>query len=345
MTNYAWAVVGAGPAGITAVGKLIDQGVEPSSIVWIDPAFTVGDLGKSWMNVSSNTKVNLFIAHLKATQAFNYEANCLPCQLETLDPNDTCQLSYAVAPLQQVSDNLVKKVVSKQACVTSAHKTDQGWSLGCDDQTVVNADQVILTIGAEPKEMNYDVPTMPLTLALNPERIQAEVNPDQTIAVFGSSHSAVLIMKYLLERGCKVINFYRSPLLYAIYHDDWIEFDNTGLKGLAARWAKQNLDDGNTYPGLQRYPSDEQHIAEYLPQCDQAVYAIGFCARQIDGIDCSNYDQTTGVIAPGLYGFGIAFPEKVVDRVGHQEFSVGLWKFNVYAERVIPQWVQDQVVS
>ena len=35
--TYAWAVIGAGPAGIAAVGKLLDHGVADKDIVWIDP--------------------------------------------------------------------------------------------------------------------------------------------------------------------------------------------------------------------------------------------------------------------------------------------------------------------
>ncbi|MDF1759629.1 MAG: pyridine nucleotide-disulfide oxidoreductase [Coxiellaceae bacterium] len=342
MTAYAWAVVGAGPAGIIAVGKLLDQGVKPESLLWIDPAFAVGDLGKTWMNVSSNTKVDLFIASLKATKAFDYAMNCDGCALEDLDPDDTCQLSNTVAPFKKVTDYLLTQVTGKQTTVTALTQQDKGWQLQCANGDVLQASQVVLCVGAEPKSLNQAVEEMPLQVALNPERVSAEVNPDNTVAVFGSSHSAVLVIKNLLERGCNVVNFYRSPLLYAIYHGDWIEYDNTGLKGLAARWAKQNLE-SKPYPNLTRYPSDAEHIAEYLPACQQAVYAVGFSPRQIDGVDCSEYDPQTGVIAPGLYGFGIAFPESVTDRAGHRELSVGVWKFNNYAERVIPQWVANCV--
>ena len=60
--SYQWAVVGAGPAGIAAVGKLLDQGIEPTEILWLDLQFKVGDLGAYWQNVSSNTTVQLFIS-------------------------------------------------------------------------------------------------------------------------------------------------------------------------------------------------------------------------------------------------------------------------------------------
>ena len=45
MKNFDWAVIGAGPAGIAAIGKLLDAGIEPQRIAWIDPTFAVGDFG------------------------------------------------------------------------------------------------------------------------------------------------------------------------------------------------------------------------------------------------------------------------------------------------------------
>ena len=45
MTQYTWTVIGAGPAGIAAVGRLLDHGIAPEEIAWIEPEFTAGDIG------------------------------------------------------------------------------------------------------------------------------------------------------------------------------------------------------------------------------------------------------------------------------------------------------------
>ena len=34
--SYAWTVIGAGPAGIAAVGRLLDHGIAPEEIAWVD---------------------------------------------------------------------------------------------------------------------------------------------------------------------------------------------------------------------------------------------------------------------------------------------------------------------
>ena len=53
MKVFKWAIIGAGPAGIAAIGKLLDIGTAPKDILWVDPAFNVGDLGDKWAPVSS----------------------------------------------------------------------------------------------------------------------------------------------------------------------------------------------------------------------------------------------------------------------------------------------------
>ncbi len=70
MTEYVWTVIGAGPAGIATVGRLLDHGIEPDEIAWIDPDFTGGDFGTRWRGVSSNTRVAGFLNYLAASPAF-----------------------------------------------------------------------------------------------------------------------------------------------------------------------------------------------------------------------------------------------------------------------------------
>ena len=171
-------------------------------------------------------------------------------------------------------------------------------------------------------------------------KLKATVDEKDTVALFGSSHSAVMIMRDLLDAGVnKVINFYRSPIRYAVFMNNWILFDNTGLKGNAADWAKHHLH-GDLPERLERYYSDPAHIEKYLPECTKVVHAVGFERRQIPitGCEALAYNDKTGIIAPGLFGIGIAFPEGKVDPLGNFEYNVGLWKFMTYLERIVPIW-------
>ena len=53
-----YAVIGGGPAGILALGKILDK-IGPKKfydeVVWYDPKFKVGMFGEKWYNVPSNT--------------------------------------------------------------------------------------------------------------------------------------------------------------------------------------------------------------------------------------------------------------------------------------------------
>ncbi len=57
-----------------------------------------------------------------------------------------------------------------------------------------------------------------------------------------------------------------------------------------------------------------------------------------------HYNGQTGVIAPRLFGIGIAFPEHKIDD-GHPRYIVGLNCFMDYAQRLIPQWATNNDID
>ncbi|MDI1352969.1 MAG: FAD-dependent oxidoreductase [bacterium] len=339
---YQWAVVGAGPSGIAAVGKLLDNGILPTDILWVDPQFKVGDLGHFWFNVSSNTKVKYFTEFLNAITCVDYQSHAGHFSLSSLNPEDTCTLSHVVKPLQWVSEQLQSQVISVHTSINQMNLSDRVWSLTSISHHF-KAKNVILATGASPSNLNYPgVEVIPFDLAIDKEKLGASVHLDETYAVFGSSHSAIIILRHLVDLGVKkVINFYRSPCRYAIeINDNWILFDNTGLKGQTAAWAREYID-GQLPANLERYNTSESNIARFLPQCNKVIYAVGFEKRK--NIVIGHYEDTehnphVGIIGPGLFGFGIAYPELKTDPLGTVESQVGLWKFMVYLNKVIPVW-------
>jgi hypothetical protein len=343
MTLFSWAVIGAGPAGIAAVGKLLDLGIEPQKIVWIDPEFKVGDLGAKWRNVSSNTRVELFLKFFHEAKSFEYGPQENKFAINNLNPKDTCLLSFALEPLQWITDNLKSKVNCITQKVLQLKLADRHWSVALGGSEVL-AQNVILATGSEPKSLSYPgVEEIPLTTALSPEKLKSAVSKVDTIAVFGASHSAMVVMQSLLE-NCevkKIINFYLSPLKFAVYFDDYILFDDTGLKGRAAEWAKENIN-GRLPARLQRIIATEDEIRVHLPLCNKVIYATGFQKRLIpvEGMLSLKHNDRSGIIAPGLFGLGIAFPEAHTDRFGNLEHRVGLWKFIDYLNNVLPVWMK-----
>ena len=338
-----WLVIGAGPAGIAAVGKLLDHKIPEDQIGWLDPAFQVGDLGGKWQRVPSNTKVGLFLQFLSNCHSFRYKDCKEPFTINKLSPHDHCLLKEIAAPLQWVTDYLTSAVRTMREEAVALNHGKGCWEVKTRS-SLIRAKNVILCIGAESKQLPFAHPSVvSLETALNPSKLAREINSQDIVGVFGSSHSAVLVLANLLQLKPKMIyNFYRSPHLYAVEMKDWILFDNTGLKGTAAEWAKQHLD-GTQPRNLQRCLISDKTFEEVLALCNKVVYAVGFERRKIPVLEqypTANYQETTGIIAPGLFGLGIAYPQTQLDPLGNKEYRVGLWKFMDYLNTMLPIWIK-----
>ncbi|KAJ3114486.1 hypothetical protein HK100_001651 [Physocladia obscura] len=378
--QFQWAVVGAGPAGIAAVGKLLDAGIDGKQIAWIDPQFDVGLLGRKWRSVSSNTTVQLFADFLAASPAFKYSASDSDSNnkhvLHSLPPADTCKLSFIADPLLEVTTALRAQVVPLTSFVTRISKTSKAvadnsnndinnssewqWQIFTEPTSTipaVSSRNIVLAIGSVAKTLPPPAANPALSLialedALQIDRLAQICTPSDNVAVFGSSHSAIMIVRDLLEtvHVHAVVNVYRADILFAekVGHGKFIN-DSTGLKGNTAKWARENLlDDANLPQGLTRIKTSgdkggEDVATRVLKTCTKVIYAIGFERERLDveGVDLNKYDAKTGVIAPGLFGVGIAFPELGEDAVGKLELQVGLWKFMRYLNRIVPEWVAN----
>lgn len=341
--TYEWAVIGAGPAGIAAIGKLLDESITPSNILWIDPYFNVGDLGRYWQNVSSNTSVALFIKFLSAIKSFSFHKAPHDFNLSHFPLENTCTLHYVVEPLQWITHHLATIIHQEQTVIHELKLANRQWSLISDTQSF-KAKHVILATGAIPESLNYpEVETVSFEVAIDKDKLKQQMQPSDAYAVFGSSHSAIMILQYLVELGAKkIINFYRTPCRYALPMDDWILFDNTGLKGQTAQWAKQYID-GVLPKQLERHVTNDKNTTRFLTECNKAIYAVGFKRRNnivINNFEQLHYNPHVGILAPGLFGFGIGYPELHIDPLGNQEYQVGLWKFLIYLNKVMPIWLR-----
>ncbi|OBK86960.1 FAD/NAD(P)-binding protein [Mycolicibacter sinensis] len=342
MDTYSWAVVGAGPAGIAAVGRLLDHGIAGNEIAWIDPDFEAGDVGGKWRAVSSNTKVGLFLDYLNASPSFRFD-EAPAFELTTLDPEQTCALGMVADPLVWVTQRLCERVVPLRTVATELTLQDRRWTVHTEGGKL-SSTNVILAIGSVPKRLSYPgLEEIPLEVALDPGKLSQLALDGATVAVFGSSHSSMIALPNLLQTPVrKVNNFYRNPLKYAVYLKDWILFDDTGLKGEAARWARENID-GTHPPRLHRCWVDGPEFSERLQECSHVVYTVGFERRQLPLTPQwgpLTYDDSNGILAPGLFGIGIAFPEYRINPLGSGEYRVGLYKFMQLLDDALPLWLR-----
>ncbi|KAF2429853.1 hypothetical protein EJ08DRAFT_650078 [Tothia fuscella] len=361
------AIIGAGPAGLTVASNLLDQGA--SKICIFDPAFNAGRINEKYREVPSNTKAGLFVQWATGTKAFSEIINHAPSgnafeKLKSLDPNKTCQLSDAVDVAKLLSDGL--RIHPKVTIVTSTidhlAKHKDTWRL---PQSDISASRVVLAPGSHPRGNpmlnNYPhITAIDLDIALAPTKLRKAVPSGSTVGIIGSSHSAILALKNTFDlEDVSIVNFYRSPLLYAIYKEDYILYDNTGLKGMAADWAKDTLESDHLPPNIWRINlkadsrSEEEIYDAELKSCTHLISAIGYDTNKLPRIDVDGlpvapvFDSLTGKFhsrknssehLQGLYGAGIAFPERVTDPEGNVESAVGWMKFMKFVRRVLPEW-------
>lgn len=262
-----WTVIGGGVAGITAVAKLLDENVGGKNIHWICSDFCVGDLGKKWRNVSGNTSVKRVKEFLLAYESFDLKERQSDFDIFKMPEDQTCYLSDIVKPLEHSIKVLVTKVNIYRQLAINVKSTNQNVTITLDNSQKITSNKAIVAIGAEPKKALYqDVQEIGLDIALDQSRLSQAISPDDTVAVFGSSHSAVLILKSLVENNVKkIVNFYIEDIKYAVDTPDGIINDNTGLKGVAAKWAKQYLDK-NLIENLIQVRSTKANIAKFLPE-------------------------------------------------------------------------------
>lgn len=347
MLKFEWAVIGAGPAGIATVGQLVERGINKEQILWIDPYFTVGDFGRHWSNVDSNTNAAFFRDYLTHLDSFEYNNRQQQYTFDNLDSKQTCKLGTLIEPLSLITKTLQNKVNVYTGTVVKTHLYNRLWHLTMQDDTVLAAKNVVFATGAIPKTMSSPdyIDNINMYDALNPDTLAKRCGNEDTVAVFGASHSAVILIRDLLNLNVKkVINFYRQPLKFAVNLGDWILFDDTGLKGNAAIWAQEHLN-GKLPNKLERVYASDTNVMEHLPFCTKVIHAIGFTKRSplIEGFPEWSHNSYNGIIAPGLFGVGIGFPETKTDPYGNTESRVGLRKFMVYLDDVIPLWFKYSV--
>lgn len=331
VSSYDWAVIGAGFAGITALAVLLESGIKASTIVWIDPEFNVGRVGKCYGNVPGNIQVQSILYYVSNCPFLKNIGSSAIEKLYEYKLDDYPLLQVIIDPLQDFTDYLRKNVPSIKDSVSEIVRSGNYWRLPLSG-AVIKAKKVILAIGAQPKRLNYVCPEIPLDDALDKDKLTEYISQDDVIAVFGSMHSAMLILKYLAGYSVKqIINFY--------LHDYF--FGAPGLEGETALWVKNTLEKG-LVTNLIRVQNISENRDKWLNICTKAIYAIGYEQTKIsiNGSYEIHFDENTGKIDENLYGIGIAFPATGFYN-GHKIAKNGLNAYLAYAKKLIPHWVNQ----
>jgi hypothetical protein len=341
--NAEWLIIGDGVGGIASIGVLHDLGIPYEDIIWVGSDFNVGRIGELYSSVPANNITQKFIDFINACATFRECDAPSIKELQEQDPHEFPELGIIVPALKDITAYLRTRLDSYKGWLKDLHFAHDLWCAQVNNVTI-KARHVILATGSHPRELNYEnVSVIPLDYALNKESLAGYVDNNSTIGIIGGSHSGILIIKYLYELKIqKIINLFRSPIVYTVDAGGWNMNAFNGLKGLTAQFAREVLEGPNPPENIVRAFNNEENRKRYLPECDKIIYSVGFEQNPLPlspEHQHLNYDDKTGVIAPRLFGIGVAFPEYYCDPQGNVDHRVGLTSFMDYAQRIIPQWV------
>ncbi|WVR08418.1 hypothetical protein IAU60_005473 [Kwoniella sp. DSM 27419] len=393
MPAYQAIIVGAGPGGLATVLSLLDAGL--TDILWVDRTFGGGRLNELYREISSNTKVHIYLDAIESSSTARgiVKRSSSPNAVDTLrsmDPESTCMLSVAGDMIVMLERGALARdeVTKYRGEVSKATYNDSQWHVelapcngengsSSSDLPSASAPRLFLCTGSHPvipsfhRQYAPNLKVLDLDECMRKSHLPSLFPRDKqsVVGVIGNSHSGILVCRNLYEtaregsRDLRILNFRRRGIKFAEYRDDGIVYDNTGLKGDTAEWAKEVMRDPDHTDatileqvdlGAEQEGREKEVYAARLGECTHLVYAVGYernpypaltyqgesVQRQIE------FDQHTSGFhlgdkrVPGLFGLGIAHPEKTEDPEGHVEAAVGVAKFFKFAERVKGEWVK-----
>lgn len=371
---FKFVVVGAGPAGLCAIAKLIGIKIAPDNILWVDPLFAVGDFGtvlSVGSSVPGNTKVENYIKVIAEMNAIIQSIGLPPViyeELDSLDKKSVCTLKVATRPMQEMTQRFQSIIPYIDGKVISIEDNPNLTSMLIKNNegklVTVKAEKVILATGSLPRQLNNEVIASKIEIDCNIAFIESELNgylekykTIKSVAVVGSSHSAALAVMQLVKAGCEVHHFMIGEYRYAqskISPDGkpYVKFDNTGLKGDVAEFTK-NISSSQYHQYQASDKTQIDHLMKLLSdRFTHVVSAIGYevaSSLEINHKSLSHYiyDKNTLKLVglSNVFGVGIAFPQAIIGYEGEQEVAVGVGKFwaTVNDSAVIGLWLSDHL--
>lgn len=332
-------VIGAGVSGLILILLLAETSIPLNNICVIDPYFDGGDLLRKWPSVISNTPWSSTLNNLQkycpSAKIPNWALN-LPLDKPT-------PLHTIIKLIRECAKPVLDKVQRIHGTAISANwSTNKSlWSVCIKREQVIDTIDVkglILSYGAEPKELDISIPSIPLDVALDINKLKNYIEPTNKVLVFGSRHSGVHILKNLVDCSANsIIGLYKGDKPFLFARDGIYD----GIKMDAATIADEILMD--KYPSIKMLSlSNLSTMLRETRSADWVIYAIGFEPRHkiILTIDENKrvanleYDKTGKLLQYSCaWGFGFAYPSQAPDEI---HWDVGVSSFLEHIHRQIP---------
>ena len=290
---------------------------------------------EKWCCVKSNTTAQQIIDALDKVPRFKH---LLIPYLHEYPAEDIVPLKIIAQAIKELAAPILAQMKREVATVQEIAIKEGTCYITLDSGKLILAETIILCTGVQPRVLNYDVPCIPLDIALDAGRLGNYVKKGQSVMVFGLNHSGTLVLGNLAKLCSRVYGVYRGPKPFIFGRDD--EYD--GIKQEAAVIADTILAGGMPSCTLLSLTDSEKDVLRIIRYCDYVIYCIGFKQRGLsiknEGaiVELSAYNSTTAQLAEGfIWCYGAGFPNKT-DYKGRVHYDVGIPSFVNYMLRTFP---------
>jgi hypothetical protein len=342
MVDSTITLVGFGISGQILLSYILDI-IPAYKVAIIDPDFMGGDLAREYGAIESNTTIETKVKSIETLPSATAQWSSTISSLKGRgDPSSTVNLGKLASDLRICGLEMAKKVkcIYDMATAVTWVPEKSAWSVtlgNCTNGGNANTHTtkiICFCTGMLPVKQDYGIPIIPLSVALDPARLERIVLPGQRVVVIGSSHSATLVCKHINaipDTGISCIYRGSKPFKYA--RDN----DYGGIKQESASIADGILK--GDYPKIKLYSSANiQGVSKVIREAQWIVQATGF-RENFPIISAPSevvWDSKSGT-APGVpqaFAFGACVPDTTeVNGVRHPDISV-----SAFVEQISVRW-------
>jgi len=340
MADSTITLIGFGISGQILLSYILDM-IPAYKVTIIDPDFMGGDLAREYGAIESNTMIETKVKSIETLpSATALWTNTISSLKGRGEPSSTVNLGKLASDLRISGIEMAKKVrcIYDMATGVTWVPEQSAWSvtLGANSANGVKHTSKIICFcsGILPVKQDYGIPIIPLSVALDPARLERIVLPGQRVVVIGSSHSATLACKHINaipDTGISCIYRGSKPFKYA--RDN----DYGGIKQESATIADGILK--GDYPKIKLYSSANiQGVYKIIREAQWIVQATGFRENfPIISAPCEVVWDSKSGTAPGVpqaFAFGACVPGTTeVNGVRHPDISL-----SAFVQQISVRW-------
>ena len=332
---FEFGVVGLGIAGCVFLASLPDDCLRRTIV--FESGCVGGDLARRYGSVVANLTCAQLMNAIHAVPRWK---DARLTVLEAQDPNTCPRLSELCRQLNELMRGLVSQVVLHSQHITSLCQIPGGWRLETAEGGAFQVVKAVICTGGEPRQLDYPKPAIPLEVALDAAALASYIRPTDRVVVFGTAHSGTLILRNLRAIGCMdIVGVYRDVPAFRWARSHTPEcpchliggtgcHDSEGVKQESAMIADAIV--RGEWPEVRILRAEGEEFVRAVMAAEYVVYATGFRARipVVKGMGGDvldiRHDPETGLLAPGLWGFGLAFPGQYERPQGGTAPDIGL---------------------